>query len=293
MDRRATPANGRVAHVSLRGRVAAKRFTEGETRRVCRTVAPIHDSPPPGGWRRDRELVLHEGFRVLEEGEGWVFGFAERDGYTGYMRADSLRRWDEVPTHRIAVRQSYIACAPVLKNSDEMTPISYGTLLTPGATFENGRWAEVAVLHAEPHDIKATWTGFVPTAHLRPIDRPETDPVAVAERFLGTPYHWGGNSGFGIDCSGLVQAALLACAIPCPGDSDQQQAQLGKALPPGTPPQRGDLLFWKGHVGFVRDPGTLLHANAHHMAVALEPLDAAIARIRDQGDGEVTAHKRI
>jgi cell wall-associated NlpC family hydrolase len=117
--------------------------------------------------------------------------------------------------------------------------------------------------------------------------------VAVAELFLGTPYLWGGNSRWGLDCSGLVQAGLLACGLACPGDSGDQERELGTAPPEGTPAQRGDLLFWRGHVAWVSGDNMLLHANAHHMAVVFEPMDQAIARIEAQGDGPVTAHKRL
>lgn len=293
MDRRATPANGRVAHVSLRGRVAAERFTEGARRLVALGVAPLFDSPDPGHGRRQRELVLHEAFRVLEEGDGWAFGLAERDGYVGYLRAGALGPDIGPMTHVVAARQSYLGPVPELRNRDEIEPLSFGTRFCAGPTFEDGRWTEVARLRRDPDGHEATLTGFVPTAHLRRLDAPEPDPVAVAERFLGTPYHWGGNSGFGIDCSGLVQAAHLACAISCPGDSDQQMAALGSALPPGTAPRRGDLMFWTGHVALVADPATLIHANAHHMAVVREPLAAARRRIEAGGGGPVLALKRL
>lgn len=262
--------------------------------RVAAPVASVFDSVEPGRWRRDRELVLHEVFHVLEQGGDWVFGYAARDGYVGYMYRTALAESAEIsPTHVVDVRQSYLTSVPVLKNKDEMTPISFGTALEVFSSHENGRWAEVTELRAEPDGHKTTYTVYVPTAHLRPIDQLDRDQVTVAERFLGTPYHWGGNSGFGIDCSGLVQVGCLACGTACPGDSDMQEAELGVTLPEEAKLQRGDLLFWKGHVAWVAGENLLIHANAHHMAVAYEPMDEAIARIKAQGDGDVTRRARL
>ena len=73
----------------------------------------------------------------------------------------------------------------------------------------------------------------------------------------------------------------------------EQMQQLGAHLPDGTPPQRNDLMFWKGHVALVYDTNTLIHANAHHMAVAFEPIEEATQRIEAQGDGVCLAHKRL
>jgi cell wall-associated NlpC family hydrolase len=132
-------------------------------------------------------------------------------------------------------------------------------------------------------------------SHLAPVDAAEPDFVAVAERFLGVPYLWGGKTSLGVDCSGLVQVALTACRIACPRDSDMQEQALGAPVSTDagfTNLRRGDLIFWKGHVAIVRDAETLLHANAFHMAVAIEPLAAAIARIRAI-ESEVTRVKRM
>jgi cell wall-associated NlpC family hydrolase len=129
--------------------------------------------------------------------------------------------------------------------------------------------------------------------HLALLDRPAADWVSEAERLLGAPYLWGGRTPMGIDCSGLVQQALHGAGHPCPRDSDQQARALGRALDAGTPPRRGDLLFWRGHVGVMLDGSRLLHANIHHMAVAVEPLAEAVARIEGNGGGPVTRHARL
>lgn len=287
-DPRELKSNGRVAHISLRGQVEAERFARGETKAAAAPIVGIHDA----GRALQRELLLHDPFVVLEECDGWAFGFGARDGYVGYVWAEVLAPALWEPTHVISAPASYVIGSPKLTHGEEITPISLGTELHVFATHEGDRWAEVSVLRA-PGDVdghKRDWCSYVPLAHLRPIGEPESDPVAVAERLLGVPYHWGGNSSQGTDCAGLVQMACRACGIDAPADSDQQMV-LG--APATGAPRRGDLLFWKGHVAWVADADRIIHANGTHMAVVYEGRDAAIERIMAKGEGPVVAHRRL
>lgn len=256
-----------------------------ETRRIAAPVADLFAEP---NGARDRQLLRGEAITVhAMSNAGWAFGETTSTGYSGWIEAACLvGHPDTVPTHRVISAKTYAKTTSGLKMPGHVTPLSMGAELCV-LSDENG-WSRIAWSRGEmSKDL------FLPSVHLEPISDSETDPVHVAERLIGTPYLWGGNSAFGIDCSGLVQIACHACAIPCPGDSDQQETALGQTLPNATPPHRGDLFFWKGHVAWVADPETLLHANAHHMAVAFEPLHDAVARIAAQGDGPVTRHARL
>jgi len=274
MDRRLTAYNGRVAHERLRGQVPAERFTEGRLMRVC---VPVADLCAARQGVRDRQLLYGQGFTILDEDGGHAFGQAMRDGYVGWVATEALSGW-RVPSHRVALPAAHLYPAPEIK-------VPAKCLLSLGAelslTSVAGGWGRT--------DLGA----FVAMAALAPLDRPAPDPVAVAESLLGTPYLWGGNSREGIDCSGLVQAACLACGLPCPADSDLQAAALGRPLAVIEPLRRADAVFWRGHVGLMAAPGLLVHANAHHMAVAIEPLAEAVARIAAAGGGAVTARRRF
>lgn len=272
-DPRITPANARVAALSLKGKVTAASFVAGWTRLVAAPVASLCEQPEGA---RAREVLRGAEVTVFEDHEGWSFVQAVRDGYVGYLRSDALHD-GPAPDAFVNVRATHAYTAPDIK-TPEITSLSFGS--------------RVKVLQQEDRFTR-TDTGYIPSCHLAPLGTLAGDPVTVATLLMGTPYLWGGNSAFGIDCSGLVQAACLACGVDCPGDSDMQASGLGQPVTDGSPPRRGDLLFWKGHVALVSGPDTILHANAHHMAVAYEGLTEAVLRIKAQGGGAVTAHRRL
>ncbi len=208
--------------------------------------------------------------------EGWAWGQLAADNYVGWLPANALAVAGATPTHKVAALRTLVFPGPSIK-------------LPPVEALPLG--ARLSVVRIQDRLAVTSGGGYVPAAHLAPVGDNESDFVAVAERFVGTPYLWGGKTSLGIDCSGLVQTALTACGIACPRDSDMQEAELG-AVADVSDLKRGDLVFWKGHVAIVRDDVSLLHANAFHMAVAIEPIAEAIARIRAVGN-EPTSVRRI
>ena len=277
-DPRQTLANGHAAATELRGVVEAGRYVRGTWRSVRQPLVNLCDAPRGA---RTSQLLHGEAFRVIDEQNGFSFGQGARDGYCGWVLSAALGREEEA-THWVVAPATHLYPKAAVKAPPEVS-VFFGSRLR--VTAELGDFVRLASGH------------FVPAPHVQPLKRRFRDPVAVADLLLGTPYLWGGCSRWGIDCSGLVQAALLACGIDCPRDSDQQET-LGRALTADEPARRGDLVFWDGHVGLMADGETLLHANAHHMAVALEPFAEARDRIRagggtGTGSGEVMARRRL
>ncbi len=273
-DARVTPANGTVAHSSLKGVVEAERFVEGRWMMVQQPIVNLTDTPRG---KRTSQLLFGERFLVLETADGFAFGQSEKDGYVGYLVSGALTGAIDA-THWVTSPATHLYPKPDFKSP-------------PDVALFFGSQVKVAGERDGFHRIQ---TGhYIPSQHLMPMRARFSDPVGVADFFLGTPYLWGGTSRWGLDCSGLVQAAYLACGIPCPRDSDQQQEGFGDFLAPDEALQRGDLVFWDGHVGLMANDTMLLHANAHHMAVAYEPLAEAEERIAAKEFGPITARKRV
>ena len=274
-DPRLTPARPDLAAAHLRGVVPAERYVEPVAARVIEAVAPLRRRPRADAGL-DTEALFGETIRVLDEDdEGWSWVQLDRDGYVGFMPAHAILKGEALPaTHRVATLATFVY--PTLGIKDPPTArLSFGSPVRVIAEREapNGRRFCVT---AEG--------GAIVASHLEPVGAKAADPVAVAETFLGQPYLWGGRSSLGIDCSGLVQTALYACDIPCPRDADLQEASLGEPI--GLDPalwRRGDLLFWPGHVGMVRDAHGFVHATAHTMTVVVEGLKDGLARIEASG----------
>ncbi|MFK7745702.1 MAG: NlpC/P60 family protein [Roseobacter sp.] len=243
---------------------------------AAQVAVPLADLTRGAGGPRDRQLIYGDPLTVLNKSDWHCLVRSEKDGYCGTLLAAQIGPASP-PSHRVTARATHAYSNANFKSAENLM-LSFGTTVT--------------ALSEKPTFIETT-LGFIPRQHLHSADTVATDPAAIAALFLGTPYLWGGNSSFGIDCSGLVQMACLACNIACPGDSDQQADGLGTLLPGDATLQKNDLIFWKGHVALVTDANTLIHANAGHMMVTYEPIADAIARIEMQGDGTPTHRKRL
>lgn len=279
-DPRITPARPDLAAAHLRGQFAADAYAEGRTMQVATAVADLRRAPSHEALL-DTQALFGEEVTLYENFEGWGWGQLARDGYVGYIPMAALADGRTEPTHRVAVNLTFVYQRPDIKASTRRSsPLG----------------AAVRVRTAEGQFAQIGDSAFVFANHLRPFNEFERDFVAVAERFLHVPYLWGGKTSLGIDCSGLVQISLDAAGIAAPRDTDLQIKALGRPLAfdaelAGL--QRGDLVFWRGHVGIMQDETHILHANAHHMVVVSEPLRVARDRILAKTSQPIAAIKRL
>jgi cell wall-associated NlpC family hydrolase len=275
LDPRLTPARPDLAAAHLTGQVEAARFVEGRPARLIAASSALRRRPETGApW--ETEALHGETAMVYEKRDGWAWVQLDRDGYVGYLESAALGS-PASATHRVAALRTHAYPGPSIK-------LPHVLALPLGARLAiAGQTGDFLIDHEGRH----FWA-----RHLAAVESVEPDFVAVAERFEHCPYLWGGRTSEGIDCSGLTQAALTAAGLAAPRDSDMLE-KLGEALSAGMELRRGDLVFWKGHVGLMRDAATLLHANGHHMAVASEPLADARARISASGGGEITSIRRL
>ncbi len=283
-DPRLTPARPDLAAKALEGEVQAARFVEGTPAQVQASVAPLRRAPRHDA-SLDTQLLFGEMVSVYEDKDGWSWVQAEQDGYVGYVPSDALTPERRPPSATVRTLRSFVFPKPDLK-----TPPLGALSLTARVSVTNGSGPFSAIARANT----PLW-GYVFTDHLTVLDHPASDFVAEAERFLGVPYLWGGRESLGLDCSGLVQTALARAGMAAPRDADMQEKTVGVPLDidPSNPEglRRGDLVFWKGHVGIMVDEARLLHANATYMAVTINDLTAFASQVADDA-GPITSVRR-
>jgi cell wall-associated NlpC family hydrolase len=279
-DRRITPFRADLADEKLRGQVEAERFVAGKPARVIAAYSSLHRHPSREA-PIDTQAIFGESVTVYDEHEGWSWVQLHDDGYVGYLPSEALGEPGPAPTHRVSAIRTYVYPGPNLKLPDQGT-LTLNSKLT--VTGIEGDYARLAT------------GGYVFAAHLADLETFDLDYVSVAERLLHTPYLWGGKTSIGLDCSGLAQTVLAAAGIKAPRDSDMQEERLGSPVeirPDLAGLRRGDLIFWKGHVGLMVDAANMIHATGHTMTVFVEPLADAEERIRRTSYGPISAIKRL
>lgn len=277
-DPRLTPARGDIAASHLKGQVEAKAFVDGARLQVIESNAALRAAPEEGA-EQVNQALFGETFMAYDRANGWAWGQLEWDGYVGWMALAALTDRPVLPTHRVSALRTFVFDRPDLKSRPLMA-------LSMNAKLATGE--------ARKAFVRAEGSGWVFAGHVSPMGQVESDFVAVAERFVGAPYLWGGRDSIGLDCSGLVQMSLEAAGVKVLRDSSMQAETVGDVVQPAADfsnLKRGDLVFWTGHVGIMLDEKRLIHANAWHMATEIELLVDAVARIARVAGGVKTVRR--
>jgi len=266
LDKRLDAYRPDLADIALRGQVDAVKFVDGIKMSVCVPALALRAEPDVSFGFLTQSLLGDE-VEVFEQKDGWAWVKMLKDGYVGYVDLSGLTEQYSAPTHQIKAPSTFIYPKPDLKSQPALRVFlnSYLTIVS-----SQGDWSELAQ------------GGFIYTTHIAPLatvnlNNVESDPVAIAEKFINVPYLWGGNTSNGLDCSALVQQAYHACGLDCPRDSDMIESEIGEQGHNSL--RRGDLVFWDGHIGMMTDAQNLIHANGHHMAVVVEDFKTAEQRI--------------
>jgi len=267
LDRRLHAYRPDLAEAGLEGRVEALRFVAGAPARIAVPVIGLRPAPDIAKGI-DTELLFGEDVTVFDRADGWCWVKATSDGYVGYLPETALSDRLAEPTHVVTVQRTFLYLEAELRKPYKSTLSIGSRVRIVGETETRGN------RYAMLEDGTAIFA-----KHVQPIGAGDGgDYVDVATRFLETPYLWGGRSGLGIDCSGLVQLSMLMTGRSAQRDTDMQSATLGEPID-RSELRRGDFVFWKGHVAVLEDPETIIHANGHTMTVARENFEDAVKRI--------------
>lgn len=266
-----------LADISLAGTLFAPHYAKAQATRCIASGAFLRAKGDAQA-KAVSQLLYGETFHVLDITGGWAWGFCGHDGYVGYVERTALSAsaMAAQPTHRVSA-----ISAPVFAGASIKAAIN--DFLPCGALICGTREG----------DFVASAKGFIHIRHLVAADHAESDWVKAAQQYVGQPYVWGGRGAGGVDCSGLIQVALGQCGRQVPRDSDLQRESIGLPLSDDADLQRGDFLFFPGHVGIMVDRENMLHANAYWMTTLVEPLTDILARLSTSHDQPILARRRI
>ncbi len=278
LDKRLHAYRSDLANENLREKIIAQKYVTGHTMEIIVPVTPLHREPSNFGMQVT-QAIFGEKITAFDVAGDWIWCQLQKDGYVGYIPSSVASPQLTEATHRVSVAKTFMYPEANIKSQPAVP------------AYLNAR---LEVIDTDGTFSKISNGSLVYSRHLEKLSEPARDFVEVAEKFLDVPYYWGGKTSEGLDCSGLVQSSLEACGIPALRDTDMQEHQLGRSLLINDLDglQRGDLVFWDGHVGIMCDAVTLLHANGFHMMTVKEPLAEAIQRIMPPG-GPVSSIKRF
>ena len=249
---------------------------------IKQVMVPICDLrlKPKYNSNLETQFLFGERVTIINEEKNWYLCKSMDDNYIGYVRRSNLDDLKKT-NYKIANLSSFIYNLPDIKSG------------VVSKLFLNSK--------VFAYKVKKDWfticfknkNYFIHYNDLNINDKYTISSWGdVAQKFLHTPYLWGGKSHLGLDCSALVQLAFQSANISFPRNSnDQFKSKVLKSITESEM-DKGTLVFWKGHVAIALNKKNIIHSNAHHMKVIVEKFSDAKKRI-ESTYGKVIGFKKL
>lgn len=227
------------------------------------------------------EAIYGESLKVFDKQGSFCRVARSLDNYLGWMNVSDMSHSMPEVTHYFTAPRGHLFAEPKV-SSERLFELCFGSGLK--AIQSEHEWTMVELVKGQRGYVRSTLLQTPKT-----LEATGKNLTQFALRFLETPYVWGGTTGWGLDCSGLVQRVYGAFGIALPRDADQQEQQGTSVHYQDSQP--GDLVFFPGHVAISLGGSRIVHANAYHMRVTVDDFEKTDhARKLKQG---ITSIKRV
>ena len=208
------------------------------------------------------QILYGEKFKVLKNQKNWVKIKTNFDNYTGYIKKNYFYK-NFKPTFKIKKTKSRI----FIKKKNKFLPTKNYLFFASG----------ISVLNKNKRLIEFKKDRWIKKSDIVKIDHLEKDYLKIMKLFKSSKYLWGGKTSDGIDCSALIQIYFYYNRIFFPRDTKDQikfcKRKKGKNL------SKGDIIFWKGHVGICLSKSKFIHAYGPKKKVVVMPTKQTIELI--------------
>ena len=210
------------------------------------------------------QMLYGEKFKILENKGHWLKIKTNYDNYTGYIRKKKFLIKEFVPTFKVSSKKTEI-----------FTKRNKKLIKTKRFMFFASR---IKKIEENKNFIEFEKNKWIKKKHLKKIKFFENNSNKIFKLFLNSKYLWGGKTSDGIDCSSLIQIYFFYNGVFFPRDTKDQIKYCKKKIKKKF--TKGDIIFWKGHVGACLNQIKFIHAYGPRKKVLIMPTNETIQHIR-------------
>ncbi len=209
------------------------------------------------------QILYGEKFKILSKKNGWLKIKTNFDNYVGFIKKSKFNK-NFKPTNKICKLKSKI----FKKINNKFVPTNNFLYFASGISIKN----------FNKDYVEFERNKWIKKKDIKKIDHYEKNYIKIVKLFLGSKYLWGGKTSIGIDCSALIQIYFYYNRVFFPRDTKDQIKFCKKKSKKKL--YRGDIIFWKGHVGMCIDRSKFIHAYGPKKKVLIMPTSFTIRLIQ-------------